>query len=637
MTYRPDIDGLRSLAVVSVVLFHYELPGFDGGFVGVDIFFVISGFLISQIIFHECKEERFSLVAFYERRARRLLPALFATLTGTLIAGALVLFPSDLGALAHSAAATISFVANLYFWSGSGYFGGAAEYEPLLHMWSLAVEEQFYIVYPLFVLLLFRLGSGIALRLCFLMTLLFSFTLSVYAAWKYPNAAFYFPITRAWELMLGAVVARPRELLPALEGPRKAWVPELASAVGACLVLVPLAMLDGDSVFPGHNAIAPVLGTAMLIWSGGHGGGFLIKLMSNRLAVGLGLISYSLYLVHWPIWVFFGEVFPGGRDNFSVRLFLVACSLSAAWASWRFVELPFRDRKRFNRHQIFMSSGVIGLLMVLASIWLSLTPESAARNTLSAEQASILSSESYIKSVPFEEPECFLGRNRAQLEPCLAVLDSGGFMLWGDSYAEHLVSGLSASAALDFGEIAYGGCPPFLYSFGGGRPNCRHFSARATRAIEGLAPHRVVLVARWNLYDRDRWGIDLEAELGASIQWLRSAGVRSVDVIGLLPTWERSFPRLVIASSIESRPGDSIPLEQSQFDPRLEERLKRVTDMHGARYIPLRNLFCPEDRCATYSSNGEIRQWDSGHLTVGGSRDLGAVLAEALQLGSDDH
>ncbi len=332
---RADIDGLRALAVVPVVLYHFHVAPFGGGYVGVDVFFVISGFLITGLIHAEMRSGEYSLAAFYERRARRILPALFAVVAAAAVAALFLLFPADLRRFGESVAATALFVSNFDFWQQSGYFDAGAEAKPLLHTWSLAVEEQFYLLFPL-LLGLFRSAGRRGLLLLAGGLALASFGFGLWAVRAYPAMAFYLAPARVWELMLGAILALAEVPRP----PR--WIAEALSLLGLALLAVAVFAFSPDTPMPGANALLPCLGAALLIYANGAGDTLAARGLSLRPMVFAGLISYSLYLWHWPVFVFarYLRVAPLGAAE---TLALIALSVGLAVLSWRFVERPFRD------------------------------------------------------------------------------------------------------------------------------------------------------------------------------------------------------------------------------------------------------------------------------------------------------
>lgn len=331
MQYRRDIDGLRALAIMPVLFYHAGFPGFSGGFAGVDIFFVISGFLITSIIAGELQAGEFSLGRFYQRRIRRIFPALFVMLLAVAAAGLFLLAPRDAGALGKTLAATTVFASNILFWRESGYFDIASAAKPLLHTWSLGVEEQFYLLFPLFLMLAWKLGRHV--KAAVLAAMAVSFAIAVYAVGAYPSAAFFLLPSRAWELMLGAVLA-----LGIVRAPHAPAGREVLGVLGLGLVAYAVFRLDRSMPFPGINALIPCAGAACLILARGS---YVSRLLCLQPVVVTGLVSYSLYLWHWPLMVFmqYGRAQPLTFFEGSV---LVMLSGLMACLSWRYVEQPLR-------------------------------------------------------------------------------------------------------------------------------------------------------------------------------------------------------------------------------------------------------------------------------------------------------
>lgn len=366
--YRPDIDGLRAIAVLGVVLYHAGSDTFSGGFVGVDVFFVISGFLITRLINDGIQRGSFSFSHFYVRRARRLFPALFFTLSLTLIFASFIFLPQHLerfgGALLHS----ILSVSNFYFWSESGYFDTGAHLKPLLHTWSLSVEEQFYLFWPsIFYLLVTSTKKNIAPVFIFI-TGIISFYLSVLWVKNDPTAAFYLAPFRVFEFAIGAIMVWLVDCPP-----KRKYFLEPIFLIGMALILYPIFTYTPETPFPGKNALIPCIGTALLIYSGTakYGG----RLLNNRLAVGIGLISYSLYLIHWPVIVFYKYYFVRPRLGPLSASAIIVISIIGATLMYFFVEKPFRSATpqpgRFSAPAFGLTCALCSLLLVLpaAHIW----------------------------------------------------------------------------------------------------------------------------------------------------------------------------------------------------------------------------------------------------------------------------
>lgn len=357
-SYRPDIDGLRTIAVLLVVVFHFHLfPGGDSGFVGVDVFFVISGFLITAIIRQQVEAQRFSLASFWVKRLRRLAPALFAVLALVLGYGALRLVQADFQQLAEEVMATQFYVANIYFWRNVNYFGLQAGSVYLLHTWSLSVEEQFYIFYPLLLVPVLKFAPRRAPWIV-LAGALASFGLNLAFVGAKPEATFYLMPTRAWELLIGALIT----WVPSV---RRRGVAELLGAAGLLLVISAVAGHTSETRFPGVFALLPTLGAACLILAGSVPSAWSTRVLSTRPMVAIGRMSYSLYLVHWPVNVFASQELGDGY-TFGWRLAMMALCFVLSALLYRAVETPFRDGKLLlPRRQLLQGYGVGVLASVL--------------------------------------------------------------------------------------------------------------------------------------------------------------------------------------------------------------------------------------------------------------------------------
>lgn len=333
MKHRPEIDGLRAVAVIPVILYHAGFSGWSGGFVGVDVFFVISGYLITTLIVQEMDEGRFSLTEFYFRRVRRILPALVVVTAVTAMAAWTIMLPTQLEGFARSLAAVALFGSNILFWSESGYFAMTSAEKPLLHTWSLAVEEQYYVLFPLALLVVVALGLRRQLFGAIALAALASFALSEWASHAYAEANFYLLPTRAWELLAGSLCA----LVLLRREPQRN---DVLAALGLAGILLPVFFYDESTRFPSVYALPPVLGAALIVLFATPKS-IVGRVLSHPAAVGVGLISYSAYLWHFPLFAF-ARIIEGGTPPTLVMLALAASSLVLAWATWRFVEQPMR-------------------------------------------------------------------------------------------------------------------------------------------------------------------------------------------------------------------------------------------------------------------------------------------------------
>jgi peptidoglycan/LPS O-acetylase OafA/YrhL len=333
-TYRPDVDGLRAVAVLAVLAYHAFPQSAPGGFAGVDVFFVISGFLITGILLDGLRDGSFSLADFYWRRVRRIFPALILVLASSLALGWLLLLPDEFMQLGKHVAAGAGFVSNIVFWREAGYFDSAAELKPLLHLWSLGVEEQYYLVWPLLLFLFRRSPKHMLVMMAGLAAA--SFAANVWLTGERPWAAFYLPVTRFWELLAGGLLA----FFASQEGKNG----NAKAAAGAALLVVTFVLLHGQRDFPGWWALLPVLGTALLI-SAGPAAWINRRLLSNRAMVYVGLISYPLYLWHWPL-LSFARIVEGGEPPASLRWGLLAASLVLSVLTYELVEKKIRFARR---------------------------------------------------------------------------------------------------------------------------------------------------------------------------------------------------------------------------------------------------------------------------------------------------
>lgn len=441
MQYRADIDGLRAIAVVPVVLFHAGL-GFHGGFVGVDIFFVLSGYLLSSIIIQEMSEHRFSFLRFYERRFRRLAPAFVVILAVTYLAFSAIMLPEDLERLSYSALSSIFFYANFHFYHTIDYFSQSAELMPLLHMWSLAIEEQFYGFLPISVLLTLWVFPRRWLAHLIGVALLCSLILNIYYTNAHRPFAFYMPYTRAWELLVGTLLAA----LPHFRGNERIanWMGSAAFFV----IFIVIFTYDERLAFPGWLAVAPVFATAALIYCGGVApSAWPIRLLTLKPLIFVGKISYSLYLWHWPIIVFarYADLSP---DSLPTKLICVVISVVLATLSWALIEQPVRRRTFFaSQSAIYIGAGTTALALSLVAaliIWRdgmpARVPDQFHALLDQARADTQLSKNCFFtdRAMALTAEPCFYGK--PEQDPT--------FILFGDSHANALSPGLFAAAEL---------------------------------------------------------------------------------------------------------------------------------------------------------------------------------------------
>jgi peptidoglycan/LPS O-acetylase OafA/YrhL len=364
MKYRREIDGLRTVAVIPVLFFHAGFTAFSGGYVGVDVFFVISGYLITSILLSELASNSFSIINFYERRARRILPALYAVMLASVCLAWFSLYPSHMKDFSESLAAVSLFSSNILFWSETGYWGVDNELKPLLHTWSLAVEEQYYLFFPIFLLLLWPLKRK-WLYVSFISLIICSLMLSEWGSKHQPEANFFLLPTRGWELGIGACIALyfyAREVDVTTITNRR-FVREVASLLGLTLIFASIFFYTEETPFPGFYALPPTIGAALVILYANNST-LVGKLLSSKGFVGIGLISYSTYLWHQPLFAFARHRSLLEPSHVTLSL-LVLLSLFMAFLSWKYVEAPFRNKQKIPRGAIFKISGLGALVFIL--------------------------------------------------------------------------------------------------------------------------------------------------------------------------------------------------------------------------------------------------------------------------------
>lgn len=644
MKYRPDIDGLRAVAVLPVVLYHAGLPGPSGGFLGVDVFFVISGYLITRIIADEIVRGEYSLLSFYERRARRILPALTVVVVATYLAGWFLLLPGEMEKLGGSALATALFLSNVYFAVELDYFARAAEFSPLLHTWSLAVEEQFYLFFPpLLAFIAVRWGACAGLAAVVVLSVL-SLLAAILVLPTHPDMVFYLIVFRAWELGAGAVLA-----LAALNAPRSRHAREVMAAVALLSILVPVFAYDSATPFPGLAAVPPVFGATVLIWVGAKGGGSLVSsVLAWRGMVWVGLISYSLYLWHWPILSLLRISLERVALPVPVAVGAVAASFLAAWLSYRFVERPFRVRppKGFGRGPIFSASILSIAAVGTVSAIMVITEGLPGRLPANVVALSSAADDSYPR-----QQECLRTRPADDACPIGAPAAPGApvdFLFWGDSHASAMAAGLER-AAKDAGRsgllAARPACPPLRdIQRDSDSARCTAYTADIWYWLnEHPDVPMVILAARWTLsVEGTRY--HFESGDGVRLEWIGPAetrpgatdnatlvevglretakalvaGGREVILIGPVPEIGRNVPAATARAALMGH-DDQTGLARAAFDARAgrtEDILMRVaSEFETARYLPLSDLFCDETVCRTEDADGVPLYRDDDHIT----------------------
>lgn len=445
MKYRPEIDGLRAFAVVPVILFHAGFDLFSGGFVGVDVFFVISGYLITGILVDDIENDRFSIVGFYERRARRILPALFFIMFVCIPFAWMWMLPDQLKDFSQSLIAVSLFASNVLFWQENGYFAAAAEEKPMLHTWSLAVEEQYYVLFPIFLFLTWRFGKNRV----FWMIVFFATVSLALSEWGWRNkesANFYLAPTRAWELLAGSIAAFTVQKQGVQEN-------NALSLVGLILIVLSVFVYSERTPFPSLYAMAPVCGVVLLVLFGGKET-LVAKFLGTKFFVAIGLLSYSAYLWHQPL-IAFARIYTFNQIAFPLAVFIVFSTFAISYLSWKFVESPFRKRGNFGRNTI-LSFSMIGVVFFVFIGFIG-QKELGFIERFGAETVSLSRA-----IEDWEHP----GALEKSVIDGLYVFDSAkpiDVLFFGDSHAEQyapLSKYLFEAGRVNVGFLTGGGCPP---------------------------------------------------------------------------------------------------------------------------------------------------------------------------------
>lgn len=623
MHYRGEIDGLRAVAVVPVILFHAGFETFGGGFVGVDVFFVISGYLITSILLKELETGQFSLIGFYERRARRILPALFFVMAACLIPAWLVLMPLAYKEFSQSLIAVPFFSSNFLFWRQSGYFDTAAELKPLLHTWSLAVEEQYYILFPLLLLILWRFRRSFTLIVLATMAAA-SFGLAVFLSQTQSTANFYLLPSRAWELLVGALLAY--RLHSQTEFLTTKLAAQALSMLGLLAIVGSVLLFDHHTPFPGLYTLIPVLGTALLILYA-RDGVWVYQLLSHRALVAVGLVSYSAYLWHQPLFAFTRH-FAFYQPAKSLMFVIACCTFIFAFMSWRWIERPFRDRQRIGRKYVFLLMGVGTLLFAGIGVAGHYGEGFAKRLDLKEMYPGDISHASYYENVSIRYPICQpeqIARNAfksdihtrcqqadAKREPDLALI--------GDSHAEHLFVGLA--------EALPQRNPVFYIRNSSVSINNPEYKEIFDHVLQNQSIRTVVLTAQWSRRIKQiSKDTTLERELIQTIKALQSAG-KSVYIFDNVPRFNVPAEncKFGLGGFSQAQTCKARRLEIERHEVAYASALDAATKAsHPARLIKLKDYFCDDLHCSMVPY-GVVLYRDNNHLNIEGSIYLGKRL-----------
>jgi peptidoglycan/LPS O-acetylase OafA/YrhL len=647
LRYRPEIDGLRALAVLPVILFHAGFVIFPGGFVGVDVFFVISGYLITSIILSDIERDRFSLLNFYERRVRRILPALFFVMVVSIPFAWLWLMPADMKNFGQSVAAVTVFSSNFLFWKETGYFSPNSELKPLLHTWSLAVEEQYYLIFPIFMILAWRLGKKAIIPIL----LILSVGSLLFAQARVESAqamTFFLLPTRGWEILLGALLALGIHKNRFKEFPRH--VDQVLSILGLLMIFFSIFFFSQLTPFPSLYTLVPTIG-AMLVILSAREKTFAHRLLSNRVMVGIGLISYSAYLWHQPVFAFVRHR-SFSEPSLLLMGFLSLLTIALAFLTWRYVERPFRNRANLRRSQVFALSALVGVAFISFGVYQHKTNGLGLRPHM--ENVAI-----DVKNV--HSVHCFNdGRRTAEQlrndDFCTGGSGNIRLAVIGDSHAGAIFDVMSVKLEhedVGFWAVAGGYCAPVyhfsLILYG---DDCENETKAALDKIRhNQQIETVILVANWGIYtnghldrlpaSRVKFG-DLESSsitenpsifkiaLMKTIRDLNEAG-KKIYIVEPVPEFHNLTVNTVQKSKLFGTGNEYPTIELSEYHERNREVFEIFKDIEDASFIVMRPLFCGDTICESVSADGELLFNDTNHVTDYGARLVVDAILEKIR------
>lgn len=613
--YRPDINGLRAIAVAAVVLYHFGISGIGGGFAGVDIFFVISGFLMTQIIFPQVENGSFSIIKFYLARTRRIIPPLAALCLVVMIAGWFALLSADYTTLGRHVIATLLFVSNIVFAHESGYFDAAPFDKWLLHSWSLSVEWQFYILYPVGVLLAFFCLNKKMVKSLIVATCITSFAAAVYTTSNWPTQAFYLLPTRAWEMLAGAIVF----LYPIKFSEVKMKVLQIVGLLG---ILVACLSFDHTSAWPSYRAAVPVVGTMLVIWAQRTES----LLTSNQISSFLGKISYSVYLWHWPIVVainYYDVANSGAWCAFGIVI-----AVLAGWVSFSVIESgkwkSVKATAIFDRESLRLFVPPVLVIFVAFGIYHTGGVPGSVRAINGSERGQFVAAYRLLHETglgsAYRQACDFYDWNtkhaKSSIDPsCTAAGGKGATMLWGDSHAQALSFGLKRLLGnAHLSQVATSACPPGL----SGKTkwaldnNCAESNRFALSEIARLRPETVILAQR---------NFHVETDWEALSKVLHRLGVVNVYLMGPAPEWNPELPLLVARRHWLDKSeffDDGIHQKTIADDATVARQAHQSTQYE---YVSMTDFLCPDGRAcrAFLPGTRELIAIDYGHLSPAGS------------------
>ncbi|MGJ5019262.1 acyltransferase family protein [Bradyrhizobium oligotrophicum] len=630
--YRADIDGLRAIAVLPVLFYHAFPAAVPGGFYGVDIFFVISGYLITGIIHKQMLSNRFSIADFYARRIRRIFPALITVVLVTFLIAWFFLPPRELKSLGTNIAGGAVFIQNFVLLGQVGYFDLAADKKPLLHLWSLAIEEQYYIVWPL---LLMLIGSWRRRSLAITVALAAaSFVACLIVQPRAPEYAFYLPVTRAWELLVGSGLALWVNGRSAEAGPRPLidvpLVRELVALAAMLAIVFAFWRYGRLTPHPGVHTLLPVLGAAALIATSGT----LVHryVLSSTPAVFVGLISYPLYLWHYPLMAYARIQFIDAVPVW-VMLAIIVASMVLAWATYRFIERPIRFGRRLVPLKV---GGLVGGMVALGIVGVVADRTNGLPSRIPAELRGFMLDGSETARF-WRADKCLLKPDQSASEfspDCAGTGRHPLILVWGDSYAASLYPGLAhfgAERGFEVAEYTASACPPLLGFVHPERRFCKGANDFVIQKVAELKPDLVLFYSTWS-YGPD----DLRNGLDRTVAALKELNVPKIVLLGPPATWlGESLPANVLDYYFRTHsllPARTKFRSNDNWTRALDEFLEAQAQRVGIQYISARRMMCNDDGClARIGADGsDLTAYDSGHLTYPGSLFIARQALEVL-------
>ena len=618
--YRPEIDGLRAIAVLSVIIYH---AGFEinisnhiykilpGGFLGVDIFYVISGYLITFLILEKIKSNTFSFLEFYERRARRLLPVLFLVILVSIIAGYILMMPSQFKDLAGSAISSIFFLSNFWFFITDNYFAEESLLKPLLHTWSLSIEEQFYILFPPFLYLLYKKDIK-NIKVFFICIIFVSLIFSTFGSIYYKNLNFYMLPSRIWELLVGAVIAHQHISQKTIS---KTKVNELILFFGLILILIPFFLFNDNTPHPSLFTSFVIIGTAIII-NYNNNFGLVKNILSSKLFVTFGLISYSLYLWHYPVFAF-KKIKSQSLSEFD-KLELIFLVIILSILSYLFIEKPLRNRKFVLKKTflIFISSSLLFLIAICSYVYI----QKGLPQRYSSEILKLIDFNYDYKKI-YQTGKCHIEKkdlvNKNFFKNCKIKVNKNkkNIYLWGDSLGAHLYPGIKSKYSKDYNiwQRTIDACKPFLINSEQSIKDltCRKINNFILKEILEIKPDKIFISGFW-------FKKDLK-DIKRIVETLKENNVTNIYLVGPSLRWHDPLPKILlkkyrISKEIPKYLNDKNHSKNFKLDKEFSDFAKK----NLINYLSLIKILCKDDLTCLVKVGEEpnsITNWDENHFT----------------------